>query len=645
VHSLFGRYARKSLSALLCAAAIFAAGCHSNNYTSGFGIGWITVGGTSGDFTGYTINIDSVTLTGKLNGVITAFAPGTPETVDFTKFTNVSEMMSAASIPNDTYTSASIVVDYTNANISVMVNGVPTQAKVVDTTGAAVTQQTINVTFDPANPLVIQPTFATSSAVRLAIDLDLTASNVVNMATSPPTVTVKPFMTASTSAPDTNPIRIRGPLINSSVGIGTYTVFVRPFYDEVNSLGSLTIFNDPKSTVYTLSGTTYVGSAGLNALSQTSAGTTMTAAYTTFQPTPTLNAAITAGQFNSTFVVAGSTLEDFYTQGLEGDVVARSGNTLTVRGSTLQLNTGQSVYNDADAVVLLGPGTIVTADDNTTLTGLNYNSVSVGQHIIARGIYELPASGVVTLDATGTSSTNTGSVRLISTQTQLWGSLVSSAPGSAVLNLQTIEYWPVSDYNFTGNGAAAVTPASYAVNTGSLAIPAGVAAGSPVWINGVTTPFGSAPPDFTAFTINAEVSVPARLQVDWSSAGTTAPFATLTDTGLTVDLSTASTAVIRIGSETIDLKSAGSVSPTVIPQPPPAPTAGLPSVFLPSFAIGALTTTASTIATTVYNTFSTFVTQLPTAIVAASPALHFVANGTYNRTTNTFTASSIDVVN
>jgi hypothetical protein len=644
VHSLFGRYARKSLSAFLCATAIFAAGCHSNNYTSGYGIGWITVGGTSGDFTGYTINIDSVTLTGKLNGVITAFAPGTPETVDFTKFTNISEMMSAASIPNDTFTSASIVVDYTNANISVMVNGVPTQAKVVDTTGAAVTTQTINVTFDPANPLVIQPTYATSSAVRLAINLDLAASNVVNMATSPPTVTVKPFMTAATSAPDTNPIRIRGPLINSSVGIGTFTVYVRPFYDEVNSLGSLTIFNDPNNTVYTLSGTTYVGSAGLNALSQTSAGTTMTAAYTTFQPTPTLNAAITAGKFNSTFVVAGSTLEDFYTQGLEGDVVARNGNTLTLRGSTLQLNTGQSQYNDADAVVLLGPSTIVTADDNTTLKGLNYNSVSVGQHIIARGIYELPASGVVTLDATGTSSTNTGSVRLISTQ--LWGSLVSSAPGSAVLNLQTIEYWPVSDYNFTGNGAAAVTPASYAVNTGSLAIPAGVAAGSPVWIDGVTTPFGTAPPDFTAFTINAEVSVPARLQVDWTSAGTIAPFATLTDTGLTIDLNNAnySAGVIRIGSESIDLKSLAA-SPTIIPQPPPAPTAGLPSVFLPSFAIGALTTTASTIATTVYNTFSTFVTQLPTAIVAASPALHFVANGTYNRTTNTFTASSIDVVN
>jgi hypothetical protein len=203
----------------------------------------------------------------------------------------------------------------------------------------------------------------------------------------------------------------------------------------------------------------------------------------------------------------------------------------------------------------------------------------------------------------------------------------------------------VSIYNFAGNGAAAVTPASYAVNTGSLAIPAGVAAGSPVWIDGVTTPFGSAPPDFNAFAINTEVSVPARLQVDWSSTGTTAPFTTSTATGLTVDVSAASAAVIRIGSEIIDLKAAGSVSPLIVPQTPPAGTAGLPAVFLPLFAIGNLTATAGTTAITAYNSFSAFVTQLPTSIVAATPALHIVAAGTYNRSTNTFTASSIDVVN
>jgi hypothetical protein len=512
-----------------------------------------------------------------------------------------------------------------------------------------VTTQTINITFDANNRPVIQPTYGSSSAVRMAINFDLAASNVVNTATSPPTVTIKPFMTMAASAPDTKPVRVRGPLINSSIGAGTYTVQVRPLFDEANNnLGSLSIFNDPNATVYTINGTTYVGSQGLSVLSQTSAGSTMTAAYTTYQPTPTLNASVTAGKFNSTYVIAGSTLEDFYTWGLEGDVIARSGNTLTVRGATLQFNNGVIPYityiDTPDAVVLLGPSTIVTADDNATLKGLDYHSVSVGQHIIARGLYSLPASGVTTLDATGASSANTGSVRLVSTQ--LWGSLVSSAAGSAVLNLQTIDNWPVSNYNFTGNGAGAVAPASYAVNTGSLAIPAGVAAGGLLWIDGTTTPFGSAPPDFNAVAINAELSVPARLQVDWTSAGTTAPFATLTNAGLTIDLNNAnySSGVIRIGSESIDLKTPGLVNPQIVPATPIGD-AGLPAKFLPSFAIGNLTATANTTAIAVFNTFSSFVTQAPLSIVAATPALHFVAAGVYNRGTNIFTASSIDVVN
>jgi hypothetical protein len=642
VHSLFGRFARKYSRALACGAAIaaatVAAGCHNNNLTSGFGVAWVTLSDTQGDFTGYTVNVDSVTLTGKNVGVITAVAA--VETVDFTKLKNISELWSSASIPNDTYTSATIVLDYTNANISVMVNGVPTKAKVVDTTGALVTTQTINVTLDTGHQLVVTPTFATTNAQRLALDFNLAASNVVNMATSPPTVTIKPFMTVATSASDTKLIRVRGPLINSSVNVGTYTVYVRPFFDEVNSLGSLTIFNSA-DTVYTLDGITYVGTPGLTALSQTSAGSTVTAAYTTYQPT--LTPSTTAAKFTANFVVAGSTLEDFYTQGLEGDVIARSGNTLTVRGSTLQLNNGVSQYNNIDAVVLLGPSTIVTAEDNTTLTGLNYTSVSVGQHIIARGIASLPASNIVTLDATGSSSTNTGSVRLISTE--LWGPLVSSGQGSLVLNLQTIENWPVSIFNFSGTGPVAATPASYAVNTGSIAIPAGVAAGDPVWIDGIVAPFGSAPPDFRAFAINAELSVPASLQVDWTGTGTTAPFATLTDTGLTIELTNPSygSGAIRIGSESIDLKSLPA-SPLIVPQAAPPPTPKLPSVFLPLFAIGNLSA-ANTTTIAVFNSFSSFVTQLPKSIVAATPAEHFVATGVYNRGNNTFTASSIDVVN
>ena len=48
---------------------------------------------------------------------------------------------------------------------------------------------------------------------------------------------------------------MRGPLINSSVDVNTYTVYIRPFYDEANNIGSLTLFNQP-NTIYTLNAKT-----------------------------------------------------------------------------------------------------------------------------------------------------------------------------------------------------------------------------------------------------------------------------------------------------------------------------------------------------------------------------------------------------
>jgi len=103
-------------------------------------------------------------------------------------------------------------------------------------------------------------------------------------------------------------------------------------------------------------------------------------------------------------------------------------------------------------------------------------------------------------------------------------------------------------------------------------------------------------------------------------------FATLASTGLTIDLNNAnySSGVIRIASESIDLKTPGLANPQIVPAVAVGD-AGLPARFLPSFAIGNLTSTANTTAVAVFNTFSSFVTQVPLSIVAATPALHFVA--------------------
>ena len=646
MHSSIKFKAANRLVSLLfaCAFGLIAAGCHHNNLDSGFGVAWTTLSTADdrGQFTSYLVTIDSVVLVGKLNGAISAIA--VPETVDFTKLTNLSELWATASLPVDTYTSAIITLDYSNAQISVMVNGAPVKVSIVDPSGVAPTTVAVTVTFDSANELTLQPTFATSDALRLAINYDISASNSVDLTTSPPKLTVKPFLSVSTAAPDNKLIRVRGPLINSSVNSGTYTVVVRPFFDEVNSLGTNTLFNDA-NTIYTLGGQTYVGAPGLQALSQTSAGSTETAAFTRFQPTPSHGTGITAGSFKSVYVVAGGTLEDFFTDGMEGDVIARSGNTLTVRGATLFANAAQVIqYEDLDSQVIIGPGTLVTADGNSTLGALDFNSIAVGQHITARGLYSLSAAGVTILDSTG-SSTDTGSVRIQSTE--LFGSLTSSAAGSLQMSLQGIESWPASVYNFAGNGVSAAqdpTAANFVVNTGALTLPT-LAPGDPVFVDGYVSRFGSGPPDFLAQAVPAEPSVPATLAVIWTGSGTAAPFATLTSTGLSIDLANAAfgSGQLRIGAETIDITTLGG-SPSIVPAVAVPAANGLP-LFVPVFSVGAgATAEAAGAPIQSFNGFGPFVTQLTTTFATPTPATKFVARGLYDRASNTFTASSIDVV-
>ena len=261
VHASIGKYARRTLSALCCAVAILTAGCHGGTpapaATASCGS---TLTDEPGDFTSYIVTIDSVTLT-RNDGVVVTMI-GTPEIVNFAQYSNIAEMWGSGSVPVGTYVSATITLDYTNASISVLQNGKPVQATVVDAvTGAAPRTYSVAVNFDPAHQPTITATYASTSAVPLAIDLNVAASSIVDATSSPPVVRVRPYLTAGYLPDNTKLTRVRGPLINSSTDVSTYTVYVRPFYDEANNIGSISLFSQP-NTIYTINGNTYVGAAG-----------------------------------------------------------------------------------------------------------------------------------------------------------------------------------------------------------------------------------------------------------------------------------------------------------------------------------------------------------------------------------------------
>jgi hypothetical protein len=135
------------------------------------------------------------------------------------------------------------------------------------------------------------------------------------------------------------------------------------------------------------------------------------------------------------------------------------------------------------------------------------------------------------------------------------------------------------------------------------------------------------------------------LAVLWTGTGTAAPFATLTDTGLTIDLTNAAfgSGQLRIGAETIDITTL-SATPSIVPGAAVPAANGLP-LFTPRFAVGpGAISESSTGLITSFITFPAFVTQLSTTFATPTPATQFVARGMYDRASNTFTASSIDVV-
>jgi hypothetical protein len=347
---------------------------------------------------------------------------------------------------------------------------------------------------------------------------------------------------------------------------------------------------------------------------------------------------------------------------------------LTLRGSTLFINEEEVFYSVlADTNVILGPATLVTADD-TTLTGLNYNSIGVGQHIEARGLWNGELTTGVALSATGATAQNTGSVRLINSD--LYGTLTSTAAGSLTMNLADINGWPASNYNFAGNGtSAAADPlaSAFVVDTGKLELPADLVAGAPVYVAGLVTPFGSAPPDFTATAVNSQTSVqvaggsmtaagtqscglgsqvcqPATLRVLYNyGTGTTTPFVSaLAASGFTLDITNAAlvSALVRIGPQVIDLKTLATdltLVPTSLPNT---------STFGPQYSVGNPVTSTTTVVNTAvqatalhtFSNFSTFVTEYNSLVSSTNTVLQIAARGVYDSTTNTFTATDLNVV-
>ncbi len=595
--------------ALALAVPALLASCSGNENIS-YGTGVVTMSDLSGGFTGfssYVVNIDSITLTRNDSLIYPALSQ--PETVDLVKLHDRSEFVAAPAIPVGTYTSITLTLDYSQPYITVDENGVVTTASPVDPAGLAMTVATITVTFDPKNPLVITG----GVCQRIAIDLNLAASNTINYGTSPLTVTVQPFVSATVEPADSTVMHAGGIFVVAQPSSNSYIVNMRPFADLVSALGALTV-NVTDKTYYNIDGTVYTGAAGLTAMGKLQVSEPVSA-YGTLGDFSTITPT-----FNATAVYAGIAVESPLADFLTGTVKAVSGDTVSLHGATYLTRVGSAGYL-ADVPVTVSSATLVT-EDGVVTSGLTPRAISVGQVINVGGQGVADANGNLTLDATQ------GAIRL--QPTPVWATLNSAAPGSMSLDVLSLGAFEPAAFNFAGTGTSAANDAvaaDYLVNTGTLDESA-TPAGTLIETLGVVTPFGSAPPDFTAAGVTLGSTTPQTLVVEWVKGGAASPFTSATSAGLVVNLANANLSAtnryIATGPQRVDI--------TTLPASPPIVFAsGVPL----TLAIG------NDVGVAVFNSASSFATELATTLNGVNLAYRLVCVGQYSSATNTFTATQV----
>jgi len=580
----------------------------------------MTLTDAAGDFLSYIVTLTSLQLQTASGASVETLPAATP--VDFTKLVNLTEILSAGQIPAADYVSAQLTLNFANAQITASdANGNPVTLSPVDSSGNALTGTlTVTVTLDNSNQLVITP----GNTGRLAFDFNLAASNMVNLTAM--TVQVAPTLVASVVPSSTKQARVRGQLASVSAAQNDFVVNVQPFNMQSTTAGQVTA-QVSTMTTYQINGTAFVGTAGLTALAALPADT-MVAAFGSLQTgtTPT---------FTATNILAGTSLQSPSEDQISGTVIARTANALTVRGATWTKPSGNFGFERMDSTVNVGTGTAVTEEGQ--MGAFTIANISVGQHIDAFGMASQGANGAVTLDATA------GQVQL--DLTQLWGTITTAATGSLTLNLQSLDGLAPSAFTFAGTGTNAAADAvatAYVVNTGTLS-QTGLAANAPARANGFVTPFGMAPPDFTAQSLENFAAVTSALVVSYGQAGSATALTGLTATSTSLQLNLTNVGnlhFVQVGPELVDLTKV-TPAPSIVPD-----TTSTDLVF----SIGH----AGKLKTENFNTFAAFITQLSTELAATSsttmtmttaPTVDIVAaEGQYDSTTDVLTAQRLAVL-
>ncbi len=474
----------------------------------------ISLTDAEGDFNQYTIDVTSLSLY-KANGSVIETLPNQVR-LDFSQYVEVTEFLTTASVPTGVYEKAEITLDYRNAEITVedaYGNSIPALA--VDAAGDPLQSATVQVVFDRQSGFRLTP----GKPAALVLDFDLEASNEVTIDGASATITVDPVLLASTSLEDGKERRLRGLLAGVRPDAGTFAVNLRPFRVRLRDYGRVTVSTN-SDTVFEIDGVSYARQEGLEVLaSMDGLVPVVTLGQVSYEPR----------EYLASQVFAGSSVPWGNQDVLKGSVIARSGNRLSVLGATVELDDGRFQFND-EITVLVDDETRVTKQGDSG-NGHGIGDISVCQRVTVLG--SLSDDGT-TLDAGG----ERGLVRL--RYSQVSGLVASVSP--LEVELQHVNRRLVARYDFSGTGVTPdndADPEQYEIDTGALIL-GSLLPFEPVRVRGFPTPFGSAPLDYDAKTVIDLGELPTKMLMAYGRAGSETAVVSLDETGLLLDLASAS---------------------------------------------------------------------------------------------------------
>lgn len=603
--------ATATLASALLAACGGGSASNGSQLQNSTGPAVISMQDAAGDFQSYIVDVVSLKLT-KADGASVETLPATAR-VDFAQLVDLSELISAGQIPAGDYVGATITLDYGNASITAEdASGGSEALTALDASGNPLTGTLdLAVQLDNRHHLVITP----GRTARLAFDFNLAASNTVDLTNA--TVTVTPMIQASVVPPADFNMRLRGTLASTDAAAGTYTVNVRPFHLGAGSAGQVVV-HTTDTTHYEIDGTSYTGAAGLTALAAEPAAT-ITVAFGTLSTSDY--------SFTAKRVFAGSSVESNTVDRVRGVVTARSGNTLTVRGATLDRRDGGFEFMRGEVTVSIADTTQVTEEGAPGAFGIG--DITVGQRIWATGTATIDnATDTASLDATA------GRVRM--EITSLWGVVTGTVGNPLTLDLRAIEGRSPSIFNFAGTGASPASDASasaYLVGTGTLDLSA-LSAGAPARVFGFPVPFGTATSsDFNAQTLVSYNQVPTQLLLNWSGGGSATAFPGLMPNSMALDLD-------LTGAGNAHMLRTGPVRVNLLSLATPPRIVGDATASDTDYFIGH----AHARRVENYQAFADFIMTLSGDLTGTRKVLGIAASGQYDAASNTFIANQVAVL-